>query len=146
MSDKDIRKAIEIQLAAHMAAQTPQVLVAYPNVPFDTNQNHPQTGKPITEFIRCSFHPLLNSVKTLGPTPRIQRTGVTKADTFTQQGDGPDRCDDLVQMVRDAFPYATVLQRNGIQVQLDTVDPGTPVQWQNWWYCPVSINWWVWVS
>ena len=146
MADKDIRKALETALQSYMTAQTPKVLISFPNIPFDTNQLHPDTGVPITEYIRASFHPVTNQVMTLGSTPRIQRTGFAKFDAYVQQGSGPDRCDDLAEMVRQAFPYSTVLQRNGIQVQLDTVDTGVPVQFQNWWYCPVKVNWWVWVS
>lgn len=144
MDNKSLRKALEVPLFDAMAAANPIVLVDWENQGFDTNQLHPVTHVPITEYVRCRHYPNPAQAMTLGATPRIQVGGFSKTDVFVQSGAGRDRADAIAALIEAAYPITTTLLRNGIQVQIGVVTVSAGLPWSNWWYTPINISWTVW--
>lgn len=133
--DKAVRKALEKALKdvidALPADQRPKV--QWPNIAFDDSK--------VPEYIRPTFHPGTQRPKTLGPNPRTEVNGVFKVGVFVRPGTGPDRLDDLVDLVISAYPYGTDLNAGGRAIQIDAVDKGDLITPPNWAYKPVDIRW-----
>ncbi len=138
----NIRKALETPL--FQMAQQQGIAVEWPNFAFDTNQLNPTTQKPITEYVRFGFFPDKDDPQTLGPTPQYQNLGFIKCDVFVQSGAGGDRADAIRSLIKAAYPYASNLTREGVNILLLESASAAGVVYQNWYYLPLNINWAVW--
>lgn len=128
---KSARRALEAYLKSTL--DTAGVAMVFPGLGGDESAQQ--------RYVRFSNHAAPVTVREMGNTPRIEGRGFMKAGIFTKPVDGQDANDALVGIVAQAFPYNMRLTRDGINVDIGTVDHGDFVISGGWGYSPVDVNW-----
>lgn len=119
-------------------AHAGQPAIAWGNLSFRSD------AKDLAAYLRPSVHFANYRVRTIGPTPRIEASGILKVAVFTRGGDGEDRNDTIAGIVEAAYPYGSVLEFGGISVKVEQTDPSDGVLVGPWWSSTVNVNWNVW--
>lgn len=143
---KSIRKALEVPLRLAMEGATPKIAVAWSNIPFDPTKPLPGMTALVAEYVRFSIHYAKPIVREIGPTPRIEQSGIAKIGVFTKTGSGQDRNDSIAGIVAAAYPYNAKLSFDGIDVIVETTHQGDAVPHEGWFYSPVDVYWNLWRS
>lgn len=134
MSKIRIRKALESQLLTAMEAAGIECV---------TGKGHLDTAG-LSEYVRGSVSFGEDHATEVGRNPRIERAGRLNVGVFTEVVRLEDRNDVVCGLVRAAFPYGLDLEREGIQVNILTVDDGDCVGQGSFLFSPVTVKFMVW--
>ena len=112
----DIRALLEGRLNTWASAQSPEIPIAWQNVPFTP---------PTTRFLRAWILPAETGSETLDGAHR-RYVGVFEVDVSVPQGSGPAAAEALAESIASLYPAYDILDTTAIAVQI--VSPMSIVQ------------------
>lgn len=134
-STKQIRKAFEAELIVLAPALEldPDTQIQWPNVQFDDSS--------VAEYLRPTIDALPERVRTMGPGGRVELRGSFSIGVFVRAGSGPDRLDDLVELIKNGYSYDQDLTAGTRKVQINQRTVGPPLYPTGWAYRSVDLSW-----
>lgn len=145
--DQDLERALRAPLYNAMkAAGAPYVQpsgarVGEPSVQWPNEVFDPAIVDRYVRFQMFASKPLPREI---GPTPAMTTKGFITVDAFVRLGNGRDQANAFIDLVRQAYPYALTLTRNGLQVVLDVTEVKTGAESGSWWQTNINVYWDVW--
>lgn len=137
MSDmQDIRKALEEKLVLVSGLTADQI--AWENKKFK-----PVDGQ---SWIRAKLMPTEAKASAIGAGNAVLHRGLFLADCFVNQNAGPAAADILADLVMDGFAYGTQLTVSGKIINIRHAERAGAFQDDPWYYVPVTVTWYSYVS
>lgn len=144
--DHNVRSALSVLVFDAMVAAGANYTIpaSSPVAPRIQWPNEPLTTAPLDRYLRFGYFPTKPLPREMGPTPAMTTKGLIRLDTFVRKGIGQDQADIFTGIVRDAYPYALQLVRNGVQVTIDVTEVKPAAESGTWWMTNINVYWDVW--
>jgi len=132
---QDIRKVLEERLVSVSGLTVDQI--AWENKKFPN---------PSDTWIRAKLMPTEAKAAAIGAGNAVLNRGLFLVDVFIKQNQGPAAADALVDNILAGFAYGTQLTVSGKIINIRHAERAGAFQDDPWYYVPVTITWYSYVS